>query len=193
MTRRRTDPPPPPSHPSAITGWLRRYHAWSTALYGPWPHVSSLSWLGSERVAIGCLPTGETVDALREHGVTHVVNCRSVMQTWFSGDLALERELFGAGNVAAAPMRDHGRAQSPRLWSTAALFAADALAAEPSARVLIHCQQGRRRSVLVAYAVLRLRGHGPDAAAALISRHRVESKLVPAYTRSVESWLASRR
>ena len=177
---------------STTTSWRRRYHALSTRLYGPWPHVSPLSWLGAERIAIGCIPTAPTVDELVRQRVTHVVNCRSVMQTLLSGDLALERELFGPGNVATAPMRDHGRAQSPLLWSGAALFAAQVLDTTPQARVLIHCQQGRRRSAMVAYAVLRLRGHDAATSASLVTSHRLEAKLVPAYVSSVEGWLAAR-
>jgi protein-tyrosine phosphatase len=116
-----------------------------------------------------------------------------MLQTRLSGELVLERALLGADRVGCAPMRDHGRPQSPQLWASAALFAADALAATPDARVLIHCQQGRRRSVMVAYAVLRLRGHEPAAAKGLIARHRVEAVLVPAYLESVERWIARAR
>ena len=47
-------------------------------------------------------------------------------------------------------------------------FAAGALDEDPDAGVLIHCQQGRRRSAMVAYAVLRLRGHDPAEAARLV-------------------------
>jgi protein-tyrosine phosphatase len=154
--------------------------------------VSSHSWLGDERVAIGCLPTATTLHGLAELGVTHVVNCRSLVQTLVSQDLALEREVLGAHRVAHAPMWDHGGPQSPRLWATAAAFATSALATDPTSRVLIHCQQGRRRSAMVAYAVLRLRGHSGSAAAALIAQYRVESELVPAYVESVEGWLRSR-
>jgi protein-tyrosine phosphatase len=154
--------------------------------------VSSLSWLGDERVAIGCLPTAATLYRLPELGVTHIVNCRSLTQAFVSQDLAVERELLGADRVAHAPMWDSGRPQPHQLWSGAAVFAASALADDDSARVLIHCQQGRRRSAMVAYAVLRLRGHTPDSAATLIARYRVESELVPAYTDSVERWLTRR-
>jgi len=82
-------------------------------------------------------------------------------------------------------------AKPPELWAEAAEFAAAALD-DPDARVLIHCQRGRRRSVLVAYAVLRLRGRSPEDAARLLLDHRVEAHLVPAYRRSVEDWLAER-
>src|SRR5262249_61718734 len=116
-------------------------------------------------------------------GVTHVVNCRAGPQTRFSGDLAAERAIFGADHVAVAPMWDHGRAQPPELWAEAAEFAAAALD-DPDARVLIHCQRGRRRSVLVAYAVLRLRGYPPEDAARLVLDHRAEAHLVPSYRRS---------
>jgi protein-tyrosine phosphatase len=161
-------------------------------LYGPTADVTALSWLGEERVAIGCLPTAQTLFQLPAHGVTHVVNCRSRAQTWFSQDLMLERELLGADHVAHAPMWDSGRPQPPRLWAAAVTFAAQALENDGTARVLIHCQQGRRRSVMVAYAVLRLREHEPAAAAALIKAHRREARIVDAYTSSVERWLADR-
>jgi protein-tyrosine phosphatase len=98
--------------------------------------------------------------------------------------------VLGADRVALAPMWDHGRAQPPALWAPAARFAAAALE-DPEARVLVHCQQGRRRSVLVAYAVLRLRGLKPDAAQELILASRGVAHLVPAYRESVEGWLAA--
>jgi hypothetical protein len=174
-----------------MTGWQQRYHRLSTRIYGPSPHTGWLSWIGDERIAIGNLPTAATLSRLPENGVTHVVNCRSTAQVWMSQDLAVERALFGPSRVAHAPMWDLGLAQAPRLWSTAALFAAQALADDPSAGVLIHCQQGRRRSIMLAYAVLRLRGQTADDATALITLHRIEARIVAAYTTSVERWLAS--
>ena len=168
---------------------MSRWHRLSTRLYGP--YTSLLSWIGHERIAVGNLPTGSTLPRLPAEGVTHVVNCRSVPQTWISGDLAAERALFGGARVAHAPMVDLGRPQPPALWSAAALFAVQVLADDPDAGVLIHCQQGRRRSAMVAYAVLRRRGHAPEQAAALVTRHRAEAELVAAYTDSVERWLAA--
>ncbi len=44
---------------------------------------------------------------------------------------------------------------------------------------------------MVAYAVLRLRGHDRSQAAALVLRYRKEAVLVPAYVYSVEQWLAA--
>jgi predicted protein tyrosine phosphatase len=174
-----------------MSGWQQRYHRLSTRIYGPSPHTGWLSWIGDERIAIGNLPTAATLSRLPENGVTHVVNCRSTAQVWMSQDLAVERALFGPSRVAHAPMWDLGLAQAPRLWSTAALFAAQALADDSSAGVLIHCQQGRRRSIMLAYAVLRLRGQTADDATALITLHRIEARIVAAYTTSVERWLAS--
>ena len=112
-------------------------------------------------------------------------------QTMFSGDLDMERAIFGPDHVAHASMWDHGRPQSPEAWAEAAEFAAAALN-DPAAQVLIHCQRGRRRSVLVAYATLRLRGHTPEDAARLILSHRKEAHLVPGYRASVEDWLRHR-
>jgi predicted protein tyrosine phosphatase len=174
------------------TAVITRFHAGSTRLYGPSRRVAPLSWIGEERLAVGCLPTAAILRALPGHKVPHIVNCRSLLQTRLSGDLAVERELFGVTNVAHAPMWDLGRPQPPALWAAGALFAAQALTRNPQARVLVHCHQGRRRSAMVAYAVLRLRGHDSDHAATLITRHRVEAVLVPAYVDSVEQWLAAR-
>jgi protein-tyrosine phosphatase len=88
-------------------------------------------------------------------------------------------------------MWDHGRPQPPRLWAPAARFAAAALDHDSSAGVLVHCQQGRRRSAMVAYAVLRLRGHDPGDAQRLVLEARAPATLVPAYVESVEDWLSA--
>jgi protein-tyrosine phosphatase len=123
--------------------------------------------------------------------VTHVVNCRPRALVRWRGDLAAERAAFGPGRVAHAPMQDHGLRQRPAVWAAAACFAARVLEDQPQARVLIHCTAGRRRSVMLAYAVLRLRGHDRTRAGALLLQYRVEAMLVPAYVRSVERWLAA--
>ncbi|MGD9570494.1 MAG: hypothetical protein AB7V62_01250 [Thermoleophilia bacterium] len=149
-----------------------------------------MSWLGDERIAIGAVPVGDAVSRLPEAGVTHVVNCRADLQTRISQDLWAERAVLGPDHVAHAPMWDHGRDQPPRLWAPAARFGAAALD-DPDARVLVHCQQGRRRSAMVAYAILRLRGHDPDEARRLVLDHRAPAVLVPAYVDSVERWLAA--
>jgi|SRR2546430_504349 len=172
-------------------GWRAWHHRHSTWLYGPSRSTTLLSRLAGERIAIGSLPTAKALERLVAEGVTHVVNCRARVQTWISQDLAVERALFGAARVASAPMWDLGRPQDPRLWSAAVHFAARAVEDDPDAIVLVHCQQGRRRSAFVAYAVLRLRGHAADEAASLVLRHRVEAELVPAYRSSVERWLAA--
>lgn len=174
-----------------MDGWRSWYHRHSTRFYGPSRRTTWLSWIGDEHIAVGSLPTGITLPRLRDAGVTHVINCRSTTQTWLSQDLAAERALFGPTRVVHAPMWDFGQPQPPRLWSAAARYAVGVLAEEPDAGLLIHCQQGRRRSILLAYAVLRLRGHDPEQAAALITTHRTEARLVAAYARSVERWLAA--
>lgn len=158
-------------------------------LYGPSAHTRGHSWIGDERIAVGSLPLGAELRRLPDAGVTHVVNCRAKPQTLISQDLWAERQVFGAAHVAAAPMWDHGRAQPEALWAGAALFAADALERDRDATVLIHCQQGRRRSAMLAYAVLRLRGHTSEEAARLVLEGRPVARIVPAYRRSVEEWL----
>src|SRR5215469_16565700 len=175
--------------PHGLGDRLRR---WSIGLVMSDPHSTALSWVGGERIAISGMPVRRSVAGLAEQGVTHVVNCRARPQVRLSGDLSAEREAFGHGRVAHAPMWDLGHQQRPRLWAEAAAFAAEALAEDPQARVLIHCHWGRRRSAMLAYAVLRLRGHSADTAATLVLTHRPQAELVPNYVRSVESWLAAR-
>jgi protein-tyrosine phosphatase len=160
---------------------------------GPGPDAAgpALTWIGDERIAISGVPPAQTVPRLAEQGVTHVVNCRARAQVRWSGDLAAERAAFGPGRVAHAPMQDHGLRQRPAVWAAAACFAARVLDDQPQAGVLIHCTAGRRRSAMLAYAVLRLRGHDRTGAAALVLSYRTEAELVPAYMHSVERWLAT--
>ena len=159
-------------------------------LSGLGPAMPPLSWIGEERIAIGGVPPAGSVAGLAEQGVTHIVNCRSRVQVRWSGDLAAEWAAFGPARVAHAPMWDFGRRQRPRLWADAVCFAARVLAEDPQARVLIHCSAGRRRSPMLAYAVLRLRGRTAGEAASLVLSYRTEAELVPAYVQSVEQWLA---
>jgi protein-tyrosine phosphatase len=151
----------------------------------------ALSWIGDERIAISGVPSARMVARLAEQGVTHVVNCRPRAEVRLWGDLAAERAAFGPGRVVHAPMQDHGLRQRPAVWAEAACFAARVLADQPQAGVLIHCTAGRRRSAMLAYAVLRLRGHDRTQAAALVLSYRTEAVLVPAYVRSVERWLTT--
>ena len=172
---------------------------WSLRARGPRPRGKpgpdaaspALTWIGDERIAISGVPSARTVARLAEQGVTHVVNCRPRAQVRWSGDLAAERAAFGSGRVAHAPMQDHGLPQRPAVWAAAACFAARVLDEQPQAGVLIHCSAGRHRSAMLAYAVLRLRGHDRTRAASLVLSYRTEAQLLPAYVRSVERWLAA--
>lgn len=180
------------SHTQLPKGWRATRFRLADRVYGPGTRTTPWTWIGEERIAIGSLPSPESLVTLADdEGVTHVVNCRARAQTAFSGDKDMEQAVFGADHVAHAPMWDHGRPQSPDAWGEAAEFAANALN-DPNAKVLIHCQRGRRRSVLVAYATLRLRGCSPEEAARLVLSYRREAHLVPAYRAAVEEWLRDR-
>ncbi len=179
--------PPAPGRPR---GWRASANRASTRLYGPRRGLEGFTWLGDERIAVGSVPVGGAVARLPELGVTHVINCRAQLQTRISQDLWAERRVFGADHVAHAPMWDHGRHQPSRLWAPAARFGAAALD-DPGAGLLVHCQQGRRRSAMVAYAILRLRGHDAADAERMVLDHRVPASIVPAYRESVEEWLAA--
>lgn len=165
-------------------------HRLSTRIYGPRRGCAGYSWIGDERIAIGGVPVGEALWRLPQEGITHAVNCRAPLQTRISQDLWAERQVLGPERVIQAPMWDSGRPQPSALWSPAVEFAVAALADDPANAVLIHCQQGRRRSAMVAYAVLRRRGIASDDAARLILHHRPQAHLVPVYVDGVERWLA---
>jgi protein-tyrosine phosphatase len=173
----------------ADPGWRAWVHRLSTRLYGLDPASSWLTWIGAERIAVGVMPTATTIGRLEGEGVTHVVNCRATWETLVSQELAIERTLFGRSRVVHAPMLDTGWRQHPRRWSAAARFVARTLDEDPTARVLIHCKAGVHRSILVACAALRLRGHSGDDAMRLIHDHRAEAELLPAYRASVDDWL----
>jgi protein-tyrosine phosphatase len=145
---------------------------------GPAAAGPALSWIGDERIAISGVPPAWAVARLAEQGVTHVVNCRPRAQVRRYGDLAAEQAAFGPGQVAHAPMRDHGRRQRPAAWAAAAFFAVRVLENQPQSAVLIHCSAGRRRSAMLAHAV-RLHGHDRTRAAALVLTYRTEAELVP--------------
>ena len=170
---------------------LRARRARPRGVPGPGAADPLISWIGDERIAISGVPSPRAVAGLAGQGVTHVVNCRPRALVRWRGDLAAERAAFGPGRVAHAPMQDHGLRQRPAVWAAAACFAARVLDDQPQAGVLIHCTAGRRRSVMLAYAVLRLRGHDRNRAAALVLSYRRQAQLVPAYVRSVERWLAT--
>jgi protein-tyrosine phosphatase len=170
-------------------GWRAHIYRFSTRRYGPDPAATWLSWIADERIAIGAMPTEATIGELTAEGVTHVVNCRASLETLLSQDLAIEQALFGRARVVHAPMWDTGWRQHPRRWSAAARFVVSTLNEDATARVLVHCMAGCHRSVLVAYAVLRLRNHSAEDAARLILGHRAEAELLPAYRASVDDWL----
>jgi len=173
--------------------WLRALiHRCSTRIYGPGLKMPPVRWIGDSRIGIGGVPDATTLPGLPDAGVTHVVNCRSPLQTWLSQDLAMERTTFDPDHVLHAPMRDTGRAQPPRRWAAAVLATVRILDDDPDARVLVHCQHGRHRSVMVAQAVLRLRGHSTMDSLTLIRRYHPDADPLPAYTASVERWLAGR-
>jgi len=175
-----------------VPGLRGLWHSIATRVYGPRHGLNGLAFVPGERVAIGAMPVGGEILDLPAKGITDLVVCRATPQTIFSQDLWAARRVLGRDHVAHAGMWDTGRPKPPEQWADAALFAAQALREDPNARVLVHCQQGRRRSVMVAYATLRLIGRSEVEAARGVIAARPMGRLVPAYRTSVERWLSSR-
>jgi len=93
---------------------------------------------------------------LLDAGITHIVDCR---MEW-------NDEEFVARHAPAvaylhAGVDDIGGRQPDWFFDQGVAFALDALAADPDAKVLVHCHMGINRGPSLAYAVLLAQGWDP--------------------------------
>jgi protein-tyrosine phosphatase len=112
----------------------------------------------TECLSVGPFAAAERVAALRELGVTHVLNVSDVPSHISSAD--------GFAEVAEVPMSD-----SRRLTTLKVAYALDTLhrlLSEPGAHVYVHCVMGQLRSPTILWLYLVALGVPPEEARELI-------------------------
>lgn len=125
------------------------------------------TWLavGGGQLAIGHRPKRPALLALRAAGCTHVLTLLSARE----GAAQLEQAARDAGLAWIGFPLDNGD-PLPRARDTEAraLLAELAALLAGGARVFVHCSAGIHRTGMIAYALLRHLGYGPDAARAAL-------------------------
>jgi protein tyrosine phosphatase (PTP) superfamily phosphohydrolase (DUF442 family) len=121
-----------------------------------------VTWV-AEDLAIGGRILPDEWPALRKDGVEAVIDCRSE-----ACDPADVLENLGIAFLNL-PTIDSGNFTSPQVVEGVAWVEQQWAAGR---RVLVHCQAGKGRSVLIGAAALSRRGVSPDDALALIRKHR---------------------
>ena len=144
-----------------------------------------MDWILEERLAIGTVVEARRVDVLRAGAF------RSVLALIES--TADEDELAQAGlqeiEVESVPLID-GPGNDPDRLERARRILADLV--ENAAPVLVHCQAGRSRSVVVVAAYLaHARGLGADDALAFVTERR-EAAVQPALAELLRRSVANR-
>jgi protein tyrosine phosphatase (PTP) superfamily phosphohydrolase (DUF442 family) len=153
---------------AGLLALLRRYPG---GLLGFWKEMSleladrespDVSWV-AEDLAIGGRVLPDEWNALRDAGVTAVLDCRLEAR---DPDDVLEKLGIAFHHL---PTVDAGHFTEPQVVEGVAWV--EKQWAE-GRRVLVHCQAGKGRSVLIGGAALTRRGMTPDEAVALIRERR---------------------
>jgi hypothetical protein len=126
--------------------------------------------------------TNVQVGWLQEARVTHVINAAGIPNA-----AVLEA---GGFSFHLAPFIDNGGEQEAFVWEGIRAFVEPVLA-DPDAILAIHCIGGPRRSVSVAYLVLRLQGQTVVEALATILKALPGEN--PIYAPFIEAWLTQRQ
>jgi protein-tyrosine phosphatase len=136
----------------------------------------------TERLAVGgAIYTAANMRSLADSGITHVVN----LQREFD-----DRSIVGSTGVAVLCLdcADDFLPKPSELFWDAALFTLEALR-QPGARVLFHCAAGIHRSPMMLLSILRVLGHEPDEASAMITSVRPQVDFPDVYLDSIEEFL----
>ncbi|KNC52069.1 dual specificity protein phosphatase 9 [Thecamonas trahens ATCC 50062] len=129
-----------------------------------WNTAQSVDEAAGGRVLV----SGETVamdkELMEELGVSHVLRVGSFLDAHFADDFVYS-EPIEVLDMPDVPIINH--------FDYGVSFVADALASDPTARVLVHCQHGQSRSVtLLAAFLMTKHGMEVEAALAAITRAR---------------------
>lgn len=153
--------------------------------------MTDVSWI-TPHVAVGSAPSASDVPALVRMGVTDVLDLRGEPNAGEAGPYGAQ--YYGTPiNYHYVPMRDNGSTEPTSVYRDGTQVIIDALAANPNAKVLIHCAAGQYRSPSMAYAYLRLTGMSPADAwdAVMAARPQAHTQYRADAERAVQSILAS--
>jgi len=136
-------------------------------------------WI-TKRIAQGQFATPERAAALRDQGVSHVLNVGE-------GGSIISAEAFGFREV-----RDYPIVDLKRIPDDVALGAMDALhsmLAVAGSRVFIHCVAGQNRSPTILWLYFVACGLPPDDARTLITEHSPDA--IPGHGQMVDEQLVA--
>lgn len=131
--------------------------------------MADWNWI-TDRIAIGGEPARADVAAMLRQGITDVLDLRGEPR---AGETGPHPELYEGTGIRYhyVPMLDRGGNQPARVFQEGVAIMAGVLA-DPSRRLLVHCQAGMYRSPSMVYAYLRYAGYRPDDAWQMIVRSR---------------------
>ena len=142
-----------------------------------------MTWL-TDRIAVGGgIWTEDKMIEVVQAGITHIIDMQI---EWDDTRLA---EPYGV-KVLWNPTDDDFRPKPPELFQRGVDFALGALD-DGDARLFIHCAAGVHRAPMMALAVLRAMGFGPDDAMEMIQSRRRVVDFADVYVESVEAFMRS--
>jgi len=142
-----------------------------------------MTWL-TDRIAVGGgIWTEDKMIEVVQAGITHIIDMQI---EWDDTRLA---EPYGV-KVLWNPTDDDFRPKPPELFQRGVDFALEALD-DGDARLFIHCAAGVHRAPMMALAVLRAMGFGPDDAMEMIQSRRRVVDFADVYVESVEAFMRS--
>jgi hypothetical protein len=146
---------------------------------GTAPAEPDFSWLLPDLAVGGRLPPGVVEVLASRFGIRRVVDVRAEEQD--------DPELLRVGGVELLhlPTPDHHPVAQEMLWMGVRWIGEGLARGE---RVLIHCEHGIGRSILLACCVLVSRGHGPLAALELIKVVREKASPSPEQLHALLRW-----
>jgi predicted protein tyrosine phosphatase len=142
-----------------------------------------LDWITEDLAIGGCCAPERFKDLARKHGLGAVVDVRAE-----AVDDAMAWDLCGV-TFLSLPTDDHA-AIAPSMLQAGLVFAETARSA--GRRLLIHCQHGIGRSVMLALCVLVERGMQALDALTLIKARRHRASPSVAQVEAWRAWLAER-
>jgi predicted protein tyrosine phosphatase len=139
-----------------------------------------LDWITPDLAVGGCCAPERVADLAREHGLGAVIDVRA--------ETTDDATSWGRCGVAflSLPTEDHA-AIAPAMLRAGLDFAETARLA--GRRLLIHCQHGIGRSVMLALCVLVARGGDALDALSLIKARRPRASPSPAQMEAWRAWL----